>query len=360
MNQSQDQLNHSRPSVGMHAVFEAFQVLLLIFKVAAILLLAGFCLSGIRNNEQYEKALILQFGQVKIDRIKEAPGLVLALPYPINEIIKIPAKRTQSLTLNTFWYGLTDEEKKTGVRSVDLPPGLTPGVDGYLLTTDRHIVHAQGVLKYRITDPIHYAFSHHHYEDTLRALVNNVILKVVAATSLEDTLFNKNRLSATITEQLQKQLDQAQMGVTIDPLDLQITWPRHLIPIANDVITARQQYQQELSRAHHFANNLENETTSSASQVILKARDWATRKISRVESDGNTFKKLYPLYKQNPEVIKQTLFQDRMRQIMANVDEIFMVNDREDQEIRLNLSRLDKNRTPQKETPGKTANESQK
>ena len=322
---------------GIESIKDAVRVIFVVLKFGMILLIAAFCFSGIKFLEQYEKGILLRFGEINYN-VKEEPGMVFTLPYPIDEFIKIPAKRTQTLISKTFWYTLTDAEKKTGI-SDHIPASLKPGVDGYLITADHNIIHAQCTLKYRITDPISYTFKTASVENIIRVSLDNVLFKVVSETTVEQALSNKNLLAQNITSVLGNRLQELGIGVELDPVDIQLSWPRQLLDSINAVVTTKQQYEQSLASARVYARSQQDLAESQGYKVKFEANTWATQKISRTIADAETFKKLYPLYKKNPNVIKQTLYQDRMKKIMASAEELFIIEQSDNREIRINLQR---------------------
>ena len=92
---------------------EALEVSFTILKVIMIILVIAFLASGFKTVGGDEKALVLRFGKIRGigDKRVLGPGLHWILPYPIDEIVKIPVERKDNLEINTFWYYLTPNEK---------------------------------------------------------------------------------------------------------------------------------------------------------------------------------------------------------------------------------------------------------
>ena len=328
---------------GLESVKDAIGSIFVVVKLGMVLLAIAFCFSGIKHLEQYEEGILVRFGKVH-EEVKKDPGLVFALPYPVDELIKVPAKRTQSLESTTFWYKLTDTEAKTGI--VDsIPATLKPGLDGYLITADRNILHAKSILKYRIRNPVTYTFKAYSIQKLIRVCLDNALIKAIGTTTAVDVLRDKNKFAQKVTALLARQLQEMDIGVEIDPVDIRLSWPRQLADNINQVVKAKQQYEQNSAAAKVYARSQEDSAESQAHKVKVEANTWATQRISRIQADAATFKKMYPLYRKNPSVIKQILYQDRMKKIMADIDEIFLIEPSDDREIRINIQR--------KEKPGK-------
>ena len=64
-----------------------------------LLLLVLFCLSGITRVKSGEEALVLRLGKL----VKVQPsGLLLALPYPIDDVIRVPVKQEGEVDISDF------------------------------------------------------------------------------------------------------------------------------------------------------------------------------------------------------------------------------------------------------------------
>ncbi len=63
-------------------------------------LLVLYFLSGIYKIEQSEIGILTRFGKVVDDAV--LPGLHYALPYPIDNVTKLPAKQMNTLVVNDF------------------------------------------------------------------------------------------------------------------------------------------------------------------------------------------------------------------------------------------------------------------
>ena len=319
---------------GLNAVSDALRVLFRLIKVVMLLLVIGFLCSGISYNEQYEKSIVLRLGEVK-GPVRDQPGWIFALPFPIDEVIKIHGK-FQTYETSTYWYA--ESTKQTDDGKPLIAPTLKPGSDGYLLTADNSIIHAKAVLKYRVSDPKHFQFDHNNIEKTLQALLDNALLKACSTINTKNGL-PQSQLSFAATRILKDSISDQKLGIEIDPVELKLIWPRQIQDSIETVVRSSQTAQQKIAEANIFANNQINEAESQAAEIKANAQIHATRTISRSEADAQAFRKLYPLYKQNKDVIRETLYQNRIRKILSNVEETFIVEDKSNREIRLNLKR---------------------
>ncbi|MEM9413130.1 MAG: SPFH domain-containing protein, partial [Planctomycetota bacterium] len=108
-----------------------------------------FWCSGITTVGPGEVALVLRFGELtgssQAEQVRQ-PGLLLALPFPIDEVIRVPVKQEREVVLSA----LRSESSARGISKQILP--------GYALSGNQNIIEADMTLKYRIKDPVAFKF----------------------------------------------------------------------------------------------------------------------------------------------------------------------------------------------------------
>ena len=127
-----------------------------ILKGIMLVLLALYLFSNVRSIDSHEQALVLRLGKL-LPGVHE-PGLVWALPFPIDEIVPLPtmASNTTLITSHTFHRRENEIGKPLSVLNRSVGSGLEPGIDGALLTADAGLVHAQWKVTYKIDDVASY------------------------------------------------------------------------------------------------------------------------------------------------------------------------------------------------------------
>ncbi|MHC4326171.1 MAG: SPFH domain-containing protein, partial [Planctomycetota bacterium] len=116
---------------------EALRISFIILKVIMIVLIVAFLASGFETVGSEEQAIVLRFGKIRGAGEKRllGPGPHWILPYPIDEIVKIPIKTQVNLPIDSFWYFQTQQEILSGKsRPVRPDKPLNPLVDGYCIT----------------------------------------------------------------------------------------------------------------------------------------------------------------------------------------------------------------------------------
>ena len=365
-----------------------------ILKIIIAVLLVVFACSGIFQVQQDEKAILLQFGEIKGPVLD--PGIKFAFPEPINEIIRIPVKRELSIPIDSFWYYETPEEKLNPVKRMVSGP-LDPLKDGYCLTrndslegmagTDYNIVHSAWTITYKIKSPK--LFFENVYirdrkpgEDLLEAaadtlnplvesLASNAIVRTMVKYTIDEAIKSEAKIAGDVKLILQDKLDQVQCGIKIgDVRASRIVWPRQVDEAFQASSKARQESEQIRIDASSYSEKLLTDTGGSGAESILEdlkqpglsqseqeelvtklsgqvqseiseARLYRTKVVEDAKANAEYMQKLLPEYRKNPELVLQKIYQDAIEQVLADADEKIFMQTREGlpDEIRLLLNR---------------------
>jgi membrane protease subunit HflK len=321
---------------GVQGIIDALRVITVLGKVVVLLLAIGFLFSGVRDLEQHEMGMVMRFGDHSGD-VRREPGLMFAWPYPIDEIIRVPAKRPQVMESSAFWYSLTDEEERTG-EAHELPTTLKPGIDGYLITADRGLFHATCTLRYRITDPVRFMFDHQDAVVLLRSCLDRAMISAAVGMTAEQVLAKPKAYSDATAALLRQYLESMQLGIELDPLDMTLVWPRQLEKEIAAVADAGNEQQQLITDAKVYERRQFNEATTAASKLKFEANTWARAQISRADADAETFEKIREHYLKSPEAVRQLILADNLRDVVDNAEQVYLVNENNSRELRIDLT----------------------
>jgi len=98
---------------GSRALNDALRSSLRILKVLMALVAFVVIFSGVFTVEPNEVAIVLRFGKpvgTGADQLLK-PGLHWAFPYPVDEIVRVPAGQSHTVTSTIGWYAVTPEQK---------------------------------------------------------------------------------------------------------------------------------------------------------------------------------------------------------------------------------------------------------
>jgi modulator of FtsH protease HflK len=329
---------------GSEALAEAFRSSFAIVKFVMLLLVVAFLGSGFFTVGPSEKAMILRFGEPVGEGQKAllSSGWHWSFPYPIDEVVKIPITEIQQVKSTIGWYAVTPEQELSG----NLPaPGssLTPGVDGYVISADRNILHTRATLYYQVDDPIRYVFGFASASATVQNALNNALLYTAAHFKVDDILYNNRAaFQDAVLHNVTELADHEQLGVSIDHCDVESMPPRQLKYFFDQVTTARENRNKALYEAHTQENQVTNNASAQAYTITNLAISARSRYVQSVEADAKAFSALLPNYEINPSLFEQQQLVQVMGNVLTNVQDKFFLPERLDgktRELRLLLNR---------------------
>lgn len=329
---------------GSQALAEALGSSFAIVKVVMVLMVVAFFASGFFTVGPSEKAVILRFGKPVGEGSKAllTAGLHWSLPYPIDEVVRIPITEIQKVSSNNGWYLTTPEAE---LSEVEMPPGasLNPTVDGYAITADRNIIHTRATLYYHIEDPIRFVFDFESASNTVQNALNNALLFTAARFNVDDILTRDVAgFHDAVLQRVSELTERAQLGIIIDQIEVKSIPPRQLKPIFDQVTTARENRNKALLDAHSYENQMLNQSGAQATSVTNAAAAERSRYVDSITAEAKRFSDLLPQYQSNPSLFEQMTFVQAMSQVFTNVQDKIYLPQRADgkpRELRLMLNR---------------------
>jgi membrane protease subunit HflK len=391
--------------VSSRSLSEALKFSFVILKIIMVVVVVAFLASGFKTVGSDERALVLRLG--KILGIGEervlGPGPHWVLPYPIDEIIRIPVEKKVTLSLNSFWYFQTKEEMLEGVKKRKrVPEKLNPLQDGYCITrsekqtdavagsdgSDYNIVHCKWQITYQIDDPERF-FKNVYVEDvkpgeiyfdvitkSITPLLGDIIEDSVATAmvnyTIDEAIKSQDRIPKHVRRLLQERLDKIESGMkVVDVYLTDITWPRQADEAFLASIKASQTSQKAISEARTYAESTLNEAAGpvaeqlfaalhdknisdqekdllwsqlagAAEEKIAQARAYRTKVVETAKADADYLQQLLPEYRKRPQLVIQKTYQDAIEYVLNNADEKFVIQPTKGaggKEIRILLNR---------------------
>ncbi len=365
--------------VASKSLTNALGVSFSILKIIMALLVLLFLASGIFEVESNEQAIVLRFGKMRSEPL--GPGLKFGFPAPIDEIIKIPVKEVQTLSIDSLWYSESKAEKLGG-KPRRPGPTLKPNVDGYCLTRndsilgqdgmDYNIVHCKWVLSYLIDDAEKF-FRNIYYESPepgqdlmevmkeslnpmLKALAADAVVTTMVNYSIDEAIVSTSSISRGVKIALQERLDAIDSGIKVSSMEVsgRISWPRQVNDAFEDSNRASQNKQKQVSEADGYARKLLSEAggpdaakllaglkkegiseeekadllsqvAGKSQEIIAEARAYRTDVVESAAANADYLKQLLPEYRKRPKLVLQELYQDAIEEVLANADEKILI-----------------------------------
>jgi membrane protease subunit HflK len=398
--EQRDRLLNEQLDTAGKSLTGALQVSFTILKIIMVVLIVFFILSGIFQVQPDEQALLLRFGKLQgpAENPVIEPGFEIAFPEPIDEVIRIPVTKVQTMEINSFWYFETPQERLNPDLRRRVTGPLDPTRDGYSLTrndslaglqgTDYNIVHSRWSIAYRIHKPV--LFFENVYmrqqqpgedfleaasetvEPLLESLASNAIVTTMVYYTIDEAVKSVDSIAQDVEASLQRQLDEIQSGILISDVRAdRIIWPRQVDEAFQASNRARQESEQTRVDARSYREKLLTDTGGPNAEAILEelkgedltpdeqeakvtqlsgqvqskiaaARAYRTRVVSDAKANADYLRELLPQYKEHPELVLQDIYQRAIAQVMDNVDEKIVIQpsvDGKPREIRILINR---------------------
>lgn len=296
---------------------EALRISFIILKVIMIVLVVGFIASGFRTVQSGEKGVILRFG--KIHRITAKPGSVWVLPYPIDELIRIPVDRKINLSINAFWYKETREDiagpaviprdyradsldplqegycltrsEKSESRAAAVQPAMATGADVALAPqsdgSDYGIVHTKWEVDYQISTvndffrnvyvtevkpgQVYYDVMTQSIAPMLRSVIQDAVVEAMVHYTIDEAIQSIDTIPSRVQDLAQKKLTDMGSGITVGPVRLvRAEWPKQVDQAFAESIAASQKREAAKTEAQTYAQNTLNEAAGAVARQLYE------------------------------------------------------------------------------------------
>ena len=302
--------------------FEAFtQVLgyfIKYFRWVVFSAVALIALSGVYRVDSHEVAIVLRSGRLVGDTLEEQvrrPGLHFALPFFIDEVIRVPVQTLREWEVTTHY--------RMG--------RIFPFVDmsGYLITGDNNIVLIRANIRYHIANPVQYALFTSYPLGIIDGIVSGELTRAVTGMDI-DFVLTRGRvdLANEILRSSQRIIDELEIGVALTGVEFTEIIPPNETAIyfervASAAITKETAIQQAREQAASLVFRAEAES-SALRQAAITAQ---AARLSRARDDMAEFDGLYEQFTRNPSMIIAGTFRERAAAVLSRAGSAIIIPD---------------------------------
>ena len=265
-----------------------------VLRIIIVLMLAFYCFSGVFQVNPGEQGLIVRFGRLlkntSVDpkykgRTIFGEGWHFALPDPFDQKIRISGELYKP-HIYAFCFPLNEEQRSKELTKLNLGEivpfvdSLTPGVHGAMLSGDRNLSYGLFAIEYHIDDAAAFVENISDtaagFENTLRRLAENVIVRTVAGIPVEriirtQTDETEGDFTRTIKRRLKEDLDKINAGVVIDNVEARTIEPGRVRAAFLEVVKAKSDLQRDKDEARQEANRILSEAAGPEYENVLSA-----------------------------------------------------------------------------------------
>lgn len=287
-----------------------------IILIAFIVLLC----TGIFRVESDEVAMILRMGQLVGSTPEEQilqPGLHFALPYVIDEVVRVPVGKIRETTVSTH-------------NSSGIAIARAVNRAGYLLTGDNNIVLMEAVVKYQITDPIAFALECADPEQMINTVVSGEMVAYVNHMDVDTVLTTgKARLAEDVKRSAQVRLDAANCGVTLTNIELTRVDPPSEVKADFEAVNAAAVRKNTLIQsANEYRESLIPSAEATARKYVETASAQQQTLTARATSEIAVFDGLVDQYAISPSAVYDSYLRSRVAAVIRSMS-VYVVDDAE-------------------------------
>ena len=278
---------------------------------ASILLAAGgiffvWVCSGFFIIQEGQAGVVMTFG--KYDYTAK-PGINWRMPWPIQ------ADETVNLS---------------GVRSVEVGrPVLikaTNQKDSSMLTEDENIIDVRFAVQYRLKDPTDYLFNNRDSDGAVIQAAETAVREIVARSKMDTVLYEgREKIGVDLANSIQKILDSYKTGIYVTSVTVQNVQPPEQVQAAfDDAVKAGQDQERLKSEGQAYANDIIPRAKGTGARLIQEAEGYKARVVATAEGDATRFKQILVEYAKAPQVTRDRMYIDSMREMYSNVTKVLV------------------------------------
>jgi membrane protease subunit HflK len=250
------------------------------------------------------------------------PGLRFKLPLGIDTVQLVPMERQLKLE-----FGFSTEQRNA--TNLNQFPD-DPEAERNMLTGDLNMALVEWVVQYRIADAREFLFNVFEPEWTLRDAGETVMREVVGDRTIDEVLtIGRVEIELEALTRLQKLCEKYGLGLHVTQVQLQNVQPPKLVQSSfNEVNAAQQEKQQAINVANGEYNKIVPRSKGEAERKLSEAAGYATKRVNEARGDADRFTALFAEYIKAPEIMRQRLYLETMRDVMPQFERKIILDEK--------------------------------
>lgn len=268
-------------------------------------LVAAWAATGFYIVPEGQTGVVTQFGKYFEST---PPGLRWHLPMPIQSVRLVDVSRVRTVTIGGH------RNRRIAERAL-------------MLTDDENIVDVQFTVQYRIK-PMRgareYLFNTRNPEASIIQTAESAMREVVGRKAMDSVLFeSKAEIAMSVQQLMQEMLDRYATGLEVMSVAIQNAQPPAPVQAAfNDAVKAGQDRERAINLGEAYMNAVLPQARGTASRLTEEAAAYKARVVETARGDAARFKSIYDEYKKAPQVTRDRLYIDTMRDVYKNVSKV--------------------------------------
>ncbi|WP_256761439.1 FtsH protease activity modulator HflK [Cohnella sp. WQ 127256] len=267
----------------------------------AALIVAILAYSSFYTVQEQERAAILTFGKYTGET---TAGLHFKWPYPIQQVVIVPAELTQRIYIGYRQEG----DVVTPVEE-----------EAMMITGDENIVSADAVVQWKISDIQQYLYNIDKPEQFLRNAASSSIRSVIGSEKLDYAITDgKTVIQEKVREKLLELQGKYHTGMQIIDIKFQdIEPPSGQVEEAfRKVTNAREEKSTKINNAAKYENDKIPKARGESQAMLENAEGVKKSRILNAEGDVAQFNAIFAEYAKNPGVTESRLIIETLEKIL--------------------------------------------
>lgn len=278
--------------------------------------------SGFFMIQEGQAGVVLTFGKYSYTA---GPGINWRMPYPFQttEVVNISAVRSVEVG-----------------RSVVIK--ATNQKDSSMLTEDENIIDVRFAVQYRLKDPTEYLFNNRDPDFAVVQAAETAVREIVARSTMDTVLYEgREKIAIDLTASIQRILDSYKAGIFITSVTVQNVQPPEQVQASfDDAVKASQDQERLKSEGQAYANDIIPRAKGTAARLIEEAEGYKARVTATAEGDAMRFKQILVEYAKAPQVTRDRMYVDTMREVYTNVSKILVDTSKSNSMLYLPLDKI--------------------
>ena len=288
-------------------------------KIVMAIIVVIVLVSGLYSVGADEVGVIQRFGKY-VRRTN--PGLHIKIPFGVETVRKVKVKKV-------FKEEFGFRTVKANIRTKYASGGYKD--ESLMLTGDLNVAEVEWIVQYKVKDSYNYLFKIKDPVETLHAMSEAVMRRVVGDRSVTEVLtVGRIEIAKEVESGLQTLLDQFESGIQIVTVKLQdVNPPEPVRPAFNEVNRAKQDKEKMINEAWEDYNKRIPKAQGEAEQRIAEAEGYALERVNRALGDASLFRQVYTEYRHAPGVTRRRLYLEAMSEILPKLKDIYIVDEKQ-------------------------------
>ncbi len=281
-------------------------------------LIAAYLLSGITVVKSDEVAVVLRLGRLAGGSAATAvwqPGLHLALPRPLDEVVRVKVRKVYELEIYELHYRRPGDDLASRSRRKTVDPLL----EGYALTGDHNIVQVDMVARYQVHDPVAYVLHQAMPRELLRDAVMAATVRTMGEVEVDSVLSEgRAQFVLTVVQRAQQRLDASNAGIALVSLEItDLTPPRQVLDEFKKVQNAFIDMETQIKEARKLREEEVPLAQAASNQALREAEGYASSLLAQARGDADVYRQVYQEYRKNPRVVRERLYREAVEEYLA-------------------------------------------